>query len=166
MLRRFVALLGLLMLVAGCSSSSNSGEIAFEHVFDIPTESSVWTATGEAVDNGLLCSSAKGALVGFEDEDGTARTPPDIGALYEVGEPFVNVSVESMTCDNGSGEFTLRFINDLDPSISDGPPVVASAWTITGGMGYGNTVGEGDSELPQDDGTSSSYAGSGTITEE
>jgi hypothetical protein len=52
---------------------------------------------------------------------------------YEAGEPFVNVSVELMTRDDGSGAFTIRFINDLDPTITDGEPVVAAAWTISGG---------------------------------
>ena len=167
MLRRSIALLAsLLLVVAGCSSSSDSGDIAFDHVFNMPTETSAWTATGEAVDNSLLCPAATGVQQGFEDEDGAARTPPDIGALYEAGEPFVNVSVELMTCDDGSGEFTLRFINELDPSISDGPPVVASTWTITGGTGYDATDGEGDNELAQDDETTSLYKGTGTITHE
>lgn len=164
MLRRPVALLSFVLLVVGCSSSSDSGDIAFEHVFDMPTEASVWTATGEAIDDGLLCPAATGVLQGFEDEDGAARIPEDIGASYEAGEPFVNVSVELMTCDDGSGAFTLRFINDIDPSISDGVPVVASTWTITGGSGYDTTDGVGDSELPVEDGGTSIVTGTGTIT--
>lgn len=166
MLRRPLTLLSLLLLVAACSSSADSGDIAFEHRFDMPTETSVWTATGEAIDDGLLCPAATGILQGFETEDGEVRTPPDIGALYDAGEPFVNVSVELMTCDDGTGDFTLRFFNELDPSITDGPPVVAATWTITGGSGSDTTNGEGDSELPQDDGTSSVYMGTGSITKE
>ena len=124
-MRRFLLLLSL-ALVAGCSSGSDSGDISFEHVFDMPTVISVWTASGEAVDNDMLCSGAPGTSVGFEDEDGAVRMPQDIGALYDAGEPFVNVSVETLTCDDGSGEFTLRLINELDPAISDGPPVAAN----------------------------------------
>ena len=164
--RRSATLVCLLMLIAGCSSSSTSGDIAFEHVFDMPTETSVWTATGEAIDNNLLCPAATGVSQGFEDADGGVRMPPDIGALYEAGDPFVNVSVEALTCDDGSGDFTLRLINEIDPSITDGVPVVASSWTITGGTGYDTTTGDGDNELPREEGASSIATGTGTITTE
>ena len=163
-MRRFVILLSLLLLVVGCSSGSDSGDIGFTHVFDMPTETSVWTATGEAIDNDLLCPAATGVIEGFEDEDGEVRRPEEIGALYEAGEPFVNVSVELLTCDDGSGDFTLRFINELDPAISDGPPVVASTWTITGGTGYDTTEGDGDSDLPEQQGPTSAQSATGTIT--
>ena len=165
-MRRFMTLLSLLLLVVGCSSGSDSGDIAFEHVFDMPTETSVWTATGEAVDNELLCSAAIGVLEGFEDEDGATRMSEEIDALFEAGEPFVNVSVELLTCDNGSGEFTLRFTNEIDPSISDGEPVTEVTWTITGGSGYDTTSGEGDNEIPHADGDSWFHNGTGTITKD
>ena len=80
-MRRLTILLSLLLVVVGCSSGSDSGDIAFEHMFDMPTETSVWTATGEAIDNSLLCPEATGAVQGFEDEDGAVRVPQDIGAL-------------------------------------------------------------------------------------
>jgi hypothetical protein len=60
LVRRFMTLLSLLLLVVGCSFGSDSGDIAFEHVFDMPTETSVLTATGEAIDNDLFCSAANG----------------------------------------------------------------------------------------------------------
>ena len=163
-MRRFVILLSPFLLVVGCSSGSDSGDIAFGHVFDMPTETSVWAATGEAIDNDLLCSAATGVIEGFEDEEGAVRMPEEIGAAYQAGEPFVNVSVELLTCDDGSGEFTLRFINELDPAISDGPPVVSSTWTIKGGTGYDTTEGEGDSELPEEQEQGSIQSATGTIT--
>lgn len=165
-MRRFMILLSLLLLIVGCSSGSDSGDIAFEHVLDMPTGISVWTATGEAVDIDLLCSAAAGVLEGFEDENGAVRMPEDTGALFEAGEPFVNVSVELLTCDDGSGDFTLRFISELDPTISDGEPVTDVTWTITGGSGYDTTSGEGDSDLPHADGVSFFYNGTGTITKD
>jgi len=165
MLRRSLTLpAGLLLLVAGCSSSSDSGEIAFEHVFDMPTENSVWTATGEAIDNDLLCQAATGVVQGFEDADGAVQTPEQIVAAYEAGEPFVNVAVESMTCEDGSGAFTLRFHNEIDPAITDGVPVVASTWTITGGSGYDTTEGDGNGELPEEQGQGSVQNATGTIS--
>ena len=154
-MRRFMILLSLLLLVVGCSSGSVSGDIAFEHSLDMTTGTSVWTATGEAIDNDLFCSVATGVLKGFEDEDGAIRMPEDIEALFEAGEPFVNVSVESMSCDDAYADFELRFIDEIDPSISDGDRVAGVTWTITGGIGYETTSGEGDSFF---------WDGNGTIT--
>lgn len=57
---RLMSALTVLLLVVGCSSSSDSGDIAFEHVQDVPTEKSVFTATGESIDNDLFCSAAIG----------------------------------------------------------------------------------------------------------
>jgi hypothetical protein len=164
-LRRLIPFVLVVLMLPACSDSSDEvGSIAFEDVFDQPSETSAWTASGEAIDNGLLCPAATGTLEGFEGENGEARGPDEIGELYEAGELFVNVSVELMTCDDGSGEFTLRLINEIDPAISDGVPVVASTWTITGGSGYDSTAGDGDSELPQEDGASSAIKGTGIIT--
>ena len=92
--------------------------------------------------------------------------PEDIGTLFEAGEPFVSVAVESMTCDDGSGQFTLRFANEIDPSISDGEPVTKVTWTITGGSDYDTTSGEGDNEIPHTDGDSFFYNGTGIITKD
>ena len=165
-MRRLVLLLSLLLVVVGCSSGSDSGVIAFEHVFDMATEASVWTATGEAIDNDLFCSAATGFIQGFEGEDGAIRMPGEAASLFEAGEPFMNVSVESMTCDDGSGEFTLRFFNEIDPSISDRQPVSGVTWTITGGSGYDTTFGEGDSGIPYADDDRFFFNGTGTIAKD
>ena len=159
--RQSLALLSLFVLATGCSSGSDAGDIAFESVFSPSTEASVWTATGEAIDDGLLCAAATGVLEGFEDEDGGARTEDDLGSLFGAGEPFVSVSVDSMTCDDGSGEFTLRIINEVDPSKLDGTPILGSSWIITGGSGYDTTTGEGSAE---ESGTG--LQGTGTLTRE
>ena len=98
---------------------------------------------------------------GFEDEDGVARTEDDFASLVGTGEPFVSVSVDSMTCDDGSGDFTLRFINEVDPSRPEGTQIVASTWTITGGSGYDTTSGEGTAEE-----SATAFMGTGTITKE
>jgi hypothetical protein len=161
LVRQSLALLSLLVLAAGCSSGASEGDIAFETVFSPSTDASVWTATGEAIDDGLLCPSAAGILEGFEDEDGVARTEDDFASLVGTGEPFVSVSVDSMTCDDGSGDFTLRFINEVDPSRPEGTQIVASTWTITGGSGYDTTSGEGTAEE-----STTAFMGTGTITKE
>lgn len=168
MLRRSMTLMvSLMLLAAGCSSNSDASEITFEHVFDRPTETSVWTATGEAIDNELLCPQATGVIQGFEDENGAVRrVPEEIEALYEAGQPFVNVSVELMTCDDGSGVFTLRLSNEIDPAIAEGVPVVESTWSVTGGSGYDDIEGGGDNELPQEQGGTVTEIGTGTITKQ
>jgi hypothetical protein len=166
LMRRFMILLILLLLVVGCSSGSDSGDIAFEHSLDMPSGTSVWSATGEAIDSDLFCSAATGVLEGFEDEDGAARMPEDIEALFEAGEPFVNVSVESMSCETAYADFELRFINEIDPSITDGEPVTKVTWAITGDVGYDTTSGQGDNEIPYVDGDSFIYNGTGTITKD
>jgi hypothetical protein len=76
----------------------------------------------------------------------------------------VNVSVELMTRDDGSGAFTHRFINDLDPTITDGEPVAAATWTITGGSELDATGRDGDSRPPEPSRQVSIYNGTGTIT--
>jgi hypothetical protein len=78
----------------------------------------------------------------------------------------VNVSVELMTCDDGSGAFTLRFINDLDPTITSGEPAAAATWTITGGSRLDTTGGDGDSGPPESSGQVFVYNDTGTITPE
>ena len=166
MLRRSLLLMCMLLLIAACSSTTESGDIAFESIFDMPTRTSIWTATGDAIDDGLLCASATSPGESFEDENGVVRTIEDIMGLYEVGEPFVNVSVELMTCDDDSGQFHLRLIQEIDPSITDDVPVTASSWTITGDTGYENTTGEGDSELPREEGATAITEGNGTVTTE
>ncbi|MFC2153810.1 hypothetical protein ACFLQ7_04185 [Actinomycetota bacterium] len=148
------------------ADSPTTGDIAFEHTLDMPSGTSAWTATGEAIDNDLFCSAATGVLEGFEDEDGAPRVPGDIEALFEAGEPFVNVSVESMSCEDAYADFELRFINEIDPSITDREPVTKVTWTITGGPGYDTTSGRGDNEIPQTDGDSFVYHGTGTITKD
>ena len=154
-----LALLSLLLLVVGCSSGSDSGDISFEHVNNVwvTPETTVWTATGKAIDNDLFCPAANGTFERYEDEDGATRTSEEIQALIRAEEPFV--LVWSMTCDDGSGEFTLRINTPhLDSDWT---------WTITGGAGYDSTSGKGGIELPLDDedvGDLLVYRGTGAIT--
>ena len=44
-MRRFMILLSLLLLVGGCSSGSDSGDVAFEHEVNVwaPVKTSVWS---------------------------------------------------------------------------------------------------------------------------
>lgn len=152
----------LLAVLPACTSGSTSEAIEFVHTFDGATETSVWTATGESIDNGFLCPAATGFLKGFEDEDGNTRTFEELAALNEGSDPFVSVSVESMVCDDDSGNFTLRFINQIDPSAAE--RLVSTTWTIAGGAEYEATDGSGNGAPPQSTGTTAVWTASGTLT--
>ena len=157
------ALVGLLLVVlGGCSSNSLSGPIEFVHTFDRPSETSTWAANGEAIDIGLLCQSATGFLPSFEDENGNVRTLEELEELNQGSVPFVSVSVEQMACNDGSGNFTLRFINQVDPTTAEG--IVGVTWAIDGGAEYDDMAGSGSSELPQSRGNIIVWTASGTMT--
>ena len=76
----------------------------------------------------------------------------------------MSVDAEQMECDDGSGNFTLRLINEVDPMKSDRHGIVATTWTITGGTGYDDVHGSGDSSLPEFPATSMELTASGSLT--
>ena len=148
----------------GASGGSTSTEadvaaISFEQSFDGPTQVSKFAASGQAVDEGLICAEATGAFVGNEDADGNTLTEEENAALYRGSERFVAVTVEEMTCDDGSREFVFRVFTEIDPADPDYAPA-NTEWTITGT----STQGQGESSLPEirDDGLFV-WTGSGTI---
>jgi hypothetical protein len=61
-----------------------------------------------------------------------------------------------MTCVDGSGEFTLRIINVVEPSFE-------RAWTITGGSGFDNLEGDGEGELSAANEEGFTFKAAGTI---
>ena len=136
----------------------------FEYAFDLSTEIGVWIATGEAIDSGLLCARATAIGGEFEDENGNIRAFEELDALNQGSERFVSVDAEQMECDDGSGNFTLRLINEVDPMKSDRHGIVATTWTITGGTGYDDVHGSGDSSLPEFLATSMELTASGSLT--
>lgn len=136
----------------------------FEYTFDLATETGEWIATGEAIDNGLLCARATSVGGEFEDENGNVRTFEELDALNQGSERFVSVDAEQMQCDDGSGDFTLRLINEVDPTNPDRHGIVATTWTVTGGTGYNDIHGSGDSSLPEFPATNMELTASGSIT--
>ena len=140
LLRRVLMWLTVAVVIASCSFGSESVDVAFEQVLDGSTGTSVWSASGEAIDTGLLCPTATGVFGGFEDEDGNPGTAQEFGTLFGRSDRLVIVGVHLMTCVDGSGEFTLRVINVVEPSFE-------AAWTITGGSGFDNLEGDGEGEL-------------------
>lgn len=150
-----LSVVGLLMLLAyvlpACSSGDDeAASIAFEQSFDGAAQESLFAATGAAVEEDVMCPQATGSFVGNEDDDGNALTEEENAELYGGSERFVAVTVEEMVCDDGSGEFTLRIFTEIDPTDLDHAPET-TRWTITGGVGYETTGGEGESSLPNFD---------------
>ena len=138
-----LALLSLLLLVVGCSSGSDSGDISFGHVtrrVGQPEDDRV-DGHREAIDNDLFCPAANGTFERYEDEDGATRTSEEIQALIRAEEPIRACLVD--------GHVTMV----LESSRSGSTPYLNSdwTWTITGGAGYDSTSGEGGIELPLDD---------------
>ena len=159
-----MTLLGVLVVVlAACSSGGGSQPIDFEHTVDMPTGTAAWIATGDAVDDGAICASATGSTIAFEDEDGNVRTIGEIDALNQGSDPFVSVSVDEMTCADGSGGFTLRFINSVDPTLVEAHGITGVSWTITGGTGYEAMEGGGDAGIPQFQDITVVYSASGDV---
>ena len=155
-------LLGAL-LVAACSSSADS-DVSFEYTFDLPTELGAWVATGAAVDEGLVCPQATTVSGEFEDENGEIRTFEELNALNQGTEPFISVDAEQMRCDDGSGEFTLRLINEVDPTVTDNHGVIDVTWTITGGTGYEDLEGDGESDVMTFSGDTMAVTASGSLS--
>jgi hypothetical protein len=156
LLRRVLMWLTVAVVIASCSFGSESVDVAFEQVLDGSTGTSVWSASGEAIDTGLLCPTATSVFGGFEDEDGNPRTAQEFGTLWGRTDRLVTVGVHLMTCVDGSGEFTLRIINVVEPSLE-------RAWTITGGSGYDNLEGDGEGELSAASEEGFTFKAAGTI---
>ena len=162
--RSLVLLFALAVGLAACSSDSESSDIAFEYTFDMSSETGAWIASGEAIDNGLICSQATAVGGEFEDENGNIRTFEQLDALNQGSEPFVSVDAELMQCDDGTGSFTLRLINEVDPAVEESHGIVGTTWTITGGTGYEDLEGDGGSDLPQFQDVQMALTGSGSVT--
>lgn len=155
-------LLGALF-VAGCSSSSDA-DVSFDYTFDLPSEVGAWAASGAAVDEGLVCPEAATVSGQFEDENGEIRTFEELDALNQGTEPFISVDAELMRCYDGSGEFTLRLINEVDPTSSANHGIIGVTWTITGGTGYESLEGDGESDVLTFSGDMMTVMASGSLS--
>lgn len=98
------------VLVVACAGDDGPGAAAFviETAAAMPGAPTTFTATGAAVDQGLLCASGDAAwLRSLDAEDGQP--------LSEQTQDGDVIWVESrFTCEDGSGEFTLRAVATAD----------------------------------------------------
>lgn len=144
-------LTGLFPLV-GCSTE---GDLAVEIVPNADFEAGVFTftATGEAVDEGLMCDSGDWIFLGNETVDGDPMPDSMIGELIEAGEDFEMVSVGEFDCADGSGSIVIPEQSIVDPSDPTGaePGQVVGTWEVRSGSingdpleGGGDTISEGN----------------------
>lgn len=107
-------------------------EIVFEQTEDSVWESAMFTATGPAVDEGLICPAGTVELQGFDTGIGSWRRE----VLYK--------------CDDGSGEFQMAL--QLKVAYTSDGYTESGAWSIEWGTGaYENLIGLGTDSTTQPD---------------
>ena len=152
----FAVVMGALMVVslAGCSEEQEPLAVELVHTQEhglIP-----FTATGSAADEAAICSRGTTEIDHLESVDGEAITDEDWAdmfdtAMAEGGIAEMNV-LQEYICEDGSGNFTMRFLNRFDFATFEfeGQQNVGS-WEIEEGTGeYVDLSGSGDAALDWD----------------
>lgn len=130
MKRRTMKYVGLIALFpaigaigASCSTSDDSNELTMW------VDDSGWTASGGAVDAGIMCPAGVHHTVGFLDLDGSPLAPDEayeriVEAIWADPPDVVAtlLQIDEFTCDDGSGSFivTLEFRNGGPWSVDEG----------------------------------------------
>ncbi len=113
MTRGFIAALAVAMAlgVSACSDDTLDPVVLFDME---PVAAQPWTASGELVDAGQVCSAGDRANVGLEFPDGTPMSFEQFAELADEAEAaggspmdFDRVSLEEYRCADGSGTFTI-----------------------------------------------------------
>lgn len=141
------SVLGVAVLLAvpiGCGNdddSGNDGGATVNIVILEEVSGGAFTATGDAVDDGLVCAAGAARIVAFVDQE-TGDEPTASTTALLVDQQF--------TCDDGSGTFTLQETEDLDDPtliprlIESGEPFPEQDWTVSSGTGdYESLQGSG-----------------------
>jgi len=144
---RIRSILGVAVLLAvpiGCGDDDDSGSetgATVEIVILEEVSGGMFTATGDAVDEGLVCAAGDAQIIGFVDAE-TGEDVTDSTTALLVDQRF--------TCDDGSGTFTLQETEDMsDPTliprlIESGEPFPEQDWTVSSGTGaYESLQGSG-----------------------
>lgn len=154
---------GLLAVsISGCgddTSDANGVEIAPQADFE--ADAYTFTATGDAVDEGLMCGSGDWIWIGNETVDGDPMSNQDIAGLVDAGEPFEMVSVNEFVCSDGSGSITVAdrgTVDPANPSFSE-PGTTTGSWVVRSGsiggtsiVGSGDTISGGDMQVSGEQG--------------
>lgn len=148
MRRWTVATAWLLVVVAACSTSSEP--MTIDVVGSMSPDDSSVQISGEAADEGLVCSEGTLRRLSMESMEGDPISEQQGVANWEEAmESGATLEVllhEEINCSDGSGSFVIEFQNVVQPSTLDyeGANEVGT-WTIAGGTGdYEDLSGEGD----------------------
>ena len=114
---------------------------------DFEADAYTFTASGAAVDDGLMCPAGNWAWLGNETVDGDPLPNQDIAALIDAGEPFEMVSVNMYECADDSGSIVVAQRGTVDPANPSfhEPGEKAGTWEVRSGMINGSSIrGQGD----------------------
>ena len=142
MSRCLVLALVIVFAIAACSSDEPQElGVLFEGSFHSGTSERTWSASGPAVDEGMICAEATGAgETRFETPDGEDLTAAEVGVANDRTDPFSYVSIGEFICVDGSGGFTTRTLTEAtNPAAFES----AGTWELVGGEGYEDITGEG-----------------------
>lgn len=142
--------LALLVAVAGCSSG-DVASVTFTHPQEGAGEVGVTVmASGEAVDQGLVCSESTQSTPRLYDMSGEEIYESDwfemFDAAMDAGTVAEMIDRRVWTCSDGSGSFEMAHETRIDFSSFDleGQQDVGR-WKIEGGTGsYSGLSGSGD----------------------
>jgi hypothetical protein len=100
-------LVALPLALAACSSEEPAGDgLAVELTAPMGSVTTPMTASGPAVEQGLMCDSLVMVQSDFADLDGNPLSLEEIPELHQTSADFV--WTETYTCDDGSGSFVAQ----------------------------------------------------------
>lgn len=157
-LRRLLAVVVAGLVVGSCASEGPL-DVELEVLGSEPGAASTFTATGAAVDEGVICGSGVARWVGtFYADTGLPETgSPEDGAVLWVDYEFI--------CDEGS--FVLRSEATVDNAmveagLESGEAMVGGVFTVVSGTAaYEDLAGEGDRtmQFPSEGGVRDVFTG-------
>ena len=140
MLTKRLASVAVLALILSSCSSAGPQEAEIEMIETAPMEDGTFTATGAAVDDGIICAQGIARLVGATDAE-TGEPASETSTVVLVDTAFV--------CGDGSGEFHLAVevsstLDDWLPAIESGELFDDGEWTVSQTTGdYAKLTGNG-----------------------
>jgi hypothetical protein len=143
---RAVAVVGVLVvLVVGCGGDASGGsDVEIVPQADFETETFTFTASGDAVDEGLMCDSGTWLWLGNETVDGEAMPNSMIEELVQAGDDFEMVVVSELDCEDGSGSIVVAERSTVDasnPGYAGEPGSTVGTWVVRSGSIGGATIG-------------------------
>lgn len=137
--KRMTSVAVLALILSSCSSTGPQ-EAEIEMIESAPMEDGRFTATGAAVDDGIICAEGTGRIVGATDAE-TGQPANETSTVVLVDTAFA--------CSDGSGEFHLEVevsstFEDWLPAVESGELFDDGKWTVSRATGdYESLAGDG-----------------------